>query len=108
MYKSMLMLAAVAVSGVVCAQSPDYFEPYQKIALRAPSVPLLVNDPYFSFWSPFDHLYDGTTRHWDDQQKAMDGYLRVDGTLYRFMGGQRAQSIRTVLPNGSTESYKAK
>ena len=71
------------------SQTADDFVPYQETALRLPSVPLFTNDPYFSFWSPFDRLNDGTTRHWSDAEKAMDGILRVDGKAYRFMGKQR-------------------
>ena len=82
MRKSLLFLfAAIVAATSVNAQSPDYFVPYQKTTLRLPSVPLLVNDPYFSFWSPYDNLNDGTTKHWDNQQKSMDGLLRVDGNL---------------------------
>ncbi len=92
----------------VKAQTPEYFEPYKTIALRLPSVPLLVNDPYFSFWSPYDHLYDGTTKHWDNQQKAMDGLLRVDGKLYRFMGAQRSSKLLSIAALGTKSSYQAK
>ena len=82
MHKSLLFLfAAIVAATSVNAQNPDYFVPYQKTALRLPSVPLLVNDPYFSFWSPYDNLNDGTTKHWDNQQKSMDGLLRVDGKV---------------------------
>ena len=95
-------------SSFVQAQTPDYFVPYKQTALRLPSVPLLVNDPYFSFWSPYDHLYDGTTKHWDDQQKAMDGLLRVDGQVYRFMGKQRTTKLLSIAPMGNKGGYQAK
>ena len=98
MRKSFLFLIAFASVSLLQAQTPDYFEPYKKIALRLPSVPLLVNDPYFSFWSPYDHLNDGTTKHWDNQQKAMDGLLRVDGKVYRFMGAQRSTKLIAIAP----------
>ena len=103
-----LLLTVFFAVGKAQAQTPDYFEPYQKTALRLPSVPLLVNDPYFSFWSPYDHLYDGTTKHWDNQQKAMDGLLRVDGKLYRFMGKQRTTRLTSIAPMGNKGGYQAK
>ena len=78
MRKLLLMLAAFAGATFVQAQTPDCFEPYVQTSLRLPSVPLLVNDPYFSFWSPYDRLTDGTVKHWDNQQKAMEGLLRAD------------------------------
>ena len=108
MRKSLLMLVAFATAIILQAQTPDYFEPYKTTALRLPSVPLLVNDPYFSFWSPYDHLYDGTTKHWDNQQKAMDGLLRVDGKVYRFMGTQRSTKLLAIAPMGNKGGYQAR
>ena len=56
-----LMAAAMALLATtsITAQTAELFEPYKSNAMRLPSVPLLVNDPYFSFWSPFDKLTDG-------------------------------------------------
>ena len=36
----------------------------EKVALRAPAVPLVPVDPYFSIWSPADKLTDAATVHW--------------------------------------------
>lgn len=79
------------------------FTPYRQTALRLPSVPLFTNDPYFSLWSPFDKLNDGTTRHWTDQEKTMDGILRVDGKAYRFMGKQRDNVLKAIAPMANGE-----
>lgn len=109
MRKSLLFLfAAIVAATSVNAQNPDYFVPYQKTTLRLPSVPLLVNDPYFSFWSPYDNLNDGTTKHWDNQQKSMDGLLRVDGKVYRFMGAQRRTKLLAIAPMGNKGGYRAR
>ncbi len=108
MRKTFLLLAAFFVAALLQAQTPDYFVPYKQITLRLPSVPLLVNDPYFSFWSPYDNLYDGTTKHWTNQQKAMDGLLRVDGQVYRFMGTQRNTKLIAIAPMGNKGGYQAK
>ncbi|MBO7119545.1 MAG: DUF4965 domain-containing protein [Bacteroidaceae bacterium] len=108
MRKILIMLAALVAATFTQAQEPEYFVPYKTTSLRLPSVPLLVNDPYFSFWSPYDHLYDGTVKHWDNQQKAMDGLLRVDGKVYRFMGKQRATKLVGIAPMGSKGGYEAK
>ena len=74
------------------AQPTDFFKPYRQTNLRLPSVPLIVNDPYFSIWSPYDKLTDGTTRHWTDQEKPLDGFLQVDGITYQWMGARRGLS----------------
>ena len=108
MRKTFLLLAAFFAVALLQAQTPDYFVPYKQITLRLPSVPLLVNDPYFSFWSPYDNLYDGTTKHWTNQQKAMDGLLRVDGQVYRFMGTQRNTKLIAIAPMGNKGGYEAK
>ena len=74
------------------------FQPYKKSALRLPSVPLLVNDPYFSFWSPFDKLTDGSVRHWTDAEKPVEGLLRVDGNNYRWMGNGQQFLLKPIAP----------
>jgi len=79
-------------------QTADLFVPYKQNALRLPSVPLLVNDPYFSFWSPFDKLNDGSVRHWTDAEKPMEGLLRVDGTSYRWMGNGQNFLLEPIAP----------
>ena len=90
MRKTFLLLAAFFAAALLQAQTPDYFV------------------PYFSFWSPYDNLYDGTTKHWTNQQKAMDGLLRVDGQVYRFMGTQRNTKLIAIAPMGNKGGYQAK
>lgn len=53
---------------------------------RAPAVPLITVDPYFSIWSFNDKLYDDSTRNWTGSRQNMTGILTIDGMSYRFMG----------------------
>ena len=92
----------------VQAQSDEFFTPYKTSSLRLPAVPLLTNDPYISYWSPFDKLTDGTTRHWSDIEKPMDGLLRVDGKAYRFMGTVRGCLLNSIAPMAGEEAWEAR
>ena len=106
MKRFLTMCAVGLVSLATMAQSANLFTPYKKTALRLPSVPLVVSDPYFSVWSPFNQLTDGTTRHWTDDEKPMEGLLRVDGTTYRWMGAERPL-FETIVPMADEEAWEA-
>ena len=93
-----LLAGALFPCTAVLAQSADIFEPYAEVSLRLPSVPLIMNDPYLSIWSPYDRLTGGTTRHWSDAEKVWDGLLRVDGTTYRWMGTERECLLTAIAP----------
>lgn len=56
-------------------------------ALRAPAVPLVVHDPYFSCWSFSDQLNTEWARHWTGAGNAMCIMARVEGKAYRLAGG---------------------
>ena len=101
---SLCLLLAGVISGM--AQKSEFFKPYRETQLRLPSVPLVLSDPYFSVWSPYDRLTDGTTRHWTDDEKPLDGLLRVDGKTYRWMGADRAV-LETVAPMADEEAWEA-
>ena len=89
------------------AQNAGLFLPYQTTDLRVPSVPLIVNDPYFSIWSPYDQLNEGITRHWTNDEKPLGGWLRVDGKTYCFMGADR-DVFRTIAPMADEGGWKAR
>ena len=99
-----LLMSATWCCASVAAQPQSHdFVPYASTYLRLPSVPLFTNNPYFSLWSPFDRLNDGSTRHWSDAEKAMDGLLRVDGTTYRFMGVDNKIMLKAIAPLANAE-----
>lgn len=79
------------------AQTAELFKPYQSTDLRLPSVPLVVSDPYFSIWSPYDKLNDGAPTHWTNEEKPLEGLLRVDGKTYRFLGVKNTV-FETIVP----------
>ena len=89
------------------AQSQDLFQPYQPTDLRTPSVPLIVSDPYFSIWSPYDRLNDGVTRLWTNDEKPIQGWLTVDGVKYCFMGAD-PEVFQAIAPMAVAGGCKAR
>ena len=63
----------------------------ERNALRAPAYPLVTIDPYTSAWSMYDHLYDGPVKHWTGAEFPLIGALKVDGTVYRFLGKEEVE-----------------
>lgn len=105
MRKILMSITVLAASVSALAQSPETFKPYRQTALRMPSVPLVVSDPYFSIWSPYDKLTDGETRHWTDDEKPLEGLLRVDGKVYRFMGAKEKTLLESIVPMATEEPW---
>jgi hypothetical protein len=108
MRKYLFCFLILLVSITANAQDTDIFKPYKSTALRLPSVPIIVNDPYFSIWSPYNQLTDGSTRHWTNSEKAIDGLLRVDNTTYRFMGVGKPYILKSILPMADEGAWTAK
>ncbi|MBR4857785.1 MAG: DUF4965 domain-containing protein [Clostridia bacterium] len=57
--------------------------------LRAPAVPLITVDPYFSIWSSDTTLNVSNTEHWTGKSNSIIGTVTVDGNRYLFLGYHR-------------------
>lgn len=104
--KKLLTIMTLSVGLLANAQTADLFRPVKEIALRAPSVPIVVSDPHFSIWSPYDNLMEGSTQHWTDAKKPLIGALRVDGKVYRFLGKDKINLV-PIAPMTNVERWEA-
>ena len=83
----------------------DIFKPVKYVSLRAPSVPLITSDTYFSIWSPYNELTEGNTEHWTAEEHPIIGAIRVDGKVYRFMGKDH-EIYETILPMTDSKDWE--
>ncbi len=99
-----LTLAAGSASGREAPADPN--------ALIPPATPLIACDPYFSIWSPADHLSDVETSHWTGRRHQLSSLVKIDGETFRLMGSSPAsvpaleQTALTVMPTRTLYSFE--
>ncbi len=54
--------------------------------LRAPAIPLITIDPFFSVWAKSEQLNHRKLVHWTGAKNDIIGYITVDGDTYTFLG----------------------
>src|SRR5512133_1412609 len=104
----LLLPLLVLLTGQAMAQAPQ-----NRVAgLRAPAVPLVAVDPYFSIWSPGDKLTDAPTKHWTEAPNRLTSLVRIDGVSYRIMGDEPKslpalnQAAVEILPTTVTYTFE--
>ncbi len=84
--------------------------------LRAPAVPLITIDPYFTVWAPDTNINFAVTEHWSGKSNSIVGTVKIDGEEFLFLGYHRdvhkmkqisldidALSTTAVFANGKIE-----
>lgn len=74
---------------------------------KAPAFPLVTHDPYFSIWSNNDVLNAAATMHWSGTEHPLTGFLKVDGTVFRFLGNS-PEVFKNILPAADDVQFKCK
>ncbi len=101
-----LLIILLSVYCYCYMQATDLYKTSYDIALRAPSVPLITSDTYFSIWSPYNELMEGDTEHWTAKPHPILGALRVDGKVYRFMGKDKL-NLEAIIPMSDAKRWEA-
>lgn len=57
--------------------------------LRAPMIPLITIDPYFTIWSRDEKINYYETEHWTNKQHSIIGTVLIDEKEYLFLGYDR-------------------
>ena len=85
-----------------------YFKEDKNMKLRAPAVPIITIDPYFSVWAPDEILNFRELEHWTRSKNDILGRVFVDGVEYSFLGYHRnIKKIKQISLDINALSTKA-
>lgn len=106
MRKYILYLLAILLAA--CSKSVPYSDETIKNDLRVPAYPLLMLHPHLRLWSTADQLTEKNMTFTNGKNLPFVGFLRVDGTMYRFMGS-RDLPMQAIAPMAyDYESWEGK
>lgn len=60
-----------------------------QMKLRAPAIPLITIDPYFSVWAADSVINHSKTEHWSGKGNSIIGTVTIDGEKFLFLGYHR-------------------
>ena len=97
--KSAPLLLVILFPVAAYAATPAPRQSNNSGQLIAPSTPLVAVDPYFSIWSPGDHLAEADTTHWTGKPHRLTSLVRIDGKGFRLTGTQPSE-LPVLKQNG--------
>lgn len=102
------ILYLLAILLAACSKSVPYSDETIKNDLRVPAYPLLMLHPHLRLWSTADQLTEKNMTFTNGKNLPFVGFLRVDGTMYRFMG-RRELPMQAIAPMAyDYESWEGK
>lgn len=75
--------------------------------ITPPAYPIVSIDPFTSAWSMTDRLYDESVKHWTGKDFPLIGAVKVDGSVYRFMGAEDVE-LYPVAPTSIQSDWRGR
>ncbi len=81
----------------------DAFTPAHDAEPLVGAVPVIAADPFMNLWAHGGDLATGSLHHITGNVMAFDGYMMVDGTLYRIMGAGNGTVEKRIAGDTGTD-----